>query len=72
MHDWCLKESVMKNLWTVRTMVSAMHGAKLKDRIAVMDLMLMLGLSEAIDLLGKVNTVSWYGHVLRRERMVMS
>ena len=28
--------------------------------------MLMLGLSETIDLLAMANSVCWYGHVLRR------
>ena len=37
-----------------------------------MNLMLMFGLYEAIDQLAMASSVRWYGHVLRRERMVMS
>ena len=42
-----------------------MCGVQLKDRRRTTDLMLML--SETIDRLAKVNSVHWYGHVLRRE-----
>ena len=31
------------------------------------DLMLMLGLNKTVDLFAMVNSVHWYGHVLRRE-----
>ena len=44
-----------------------MCGAQLKDRKRVKDLMLMLGLSEALVLLAMSNSVRWYGRVLRRE-----
>ena len=48
-------------------MVRAMCGVQLKDRKRSMDLMLMLGLSEAIDQLAMACSVCWYGDVLRRE-----
>ena len=45
----------------------AMCGIQLKDRKRSKDLMSMFGLSEVIDGLAMANSVSWYGHVLRRE-----
>ena len=49
---WCLKESEMVMLQrTERSMVRAMCGVQLKDRKTSTDLMFMLGLKEAIDLL---------------------
>ena len=53
-------------------MVRAICGVQLKDRKRSMDFMFMLGLKETIDQLAMANSVHWYGHVLRRERMVMS
>ena len=44
-----------------------MSGVQLKDRKRSMDLMFMMGLSEAMDQLAMANNVRWYGHVLRRE-----
>ena len=43
-----------------------MCGVQLKDIKRSTDLMLMLDLNEVIDNLAMVNTVRWYGHVLRR------
>ena len=55
---WCLTESEMKILrWAERSTVRAMCGVQLKDRKRSMDLMLMLGLNEAIDQLALVNSV---------------
>ena len=48
-------------------MVRAMCGVQPKDRKRSTDLMFMLGLNEALDQLAMVNSVHWYGHVLRRE-----
>ena len=48
-------------------MVRAMCGVQLKDRKRSSDLIFMLGLSETIDQLAMVNSIRWYGHVLRRE-----
>ena len=45
----------------------AMCGVQLKDSKRYMDLMFMLGLKETMDQLAMVNSVCWYGHVLRRE-----
>ena len=53
---------------TERAMVRAVCGVKLTDRKRSEDLMQMLGLKEAVDLLAKANGVRWYGHVLRRDR----
>ena len=36
------------------------------------NLMFMLGLNESMDHLAMANFVRWYGHVLMREKMVMS
>ena len=47
-------------------MVREMCGVQLKDRAKV--LTLMLGLSETLDQLSMVNSVRWYGHVLRGEK----
>ena len=44
---------------TERSMVRAMCGST--------DLMFMLGLNDIMDQLAMANSVSWYGHVLRRE-----
>ena len=44
-----------------------MCGVQLKDRKRSTDLMFMFGLSENIDQLAMVSSVSWYGHVLKRE-----
>ena len=47
-------------------MVRAMCGLQLKDIKRATDLLLVLGLSEAIDQLVVACSVCWYGHVLRR------
>ena len=44
-----------------------MCGMQLKDSKRSMDLMFMLGFSEAMGQLVMVNSVCWYGHMLRRE-----
>ena len=44
-----------------------MCGVQLKDRRRPKDVMFMLRLNESIDQLAMVNSVRWYGHVLRRE-----
>ena len=48
-------------------MVMVMCGVQLKDRKSYTDFMLMLGLGATIDQLVMVNSIRWYGHVLRRE-----
>ena len=48
-------------------MVRVMCGIQLKDRKISMDLIFMLGLSEAIDQLAMANSVHWNSHVLWRE-----
>ena len=53
-------------------MVKAMCGVQLKDRNRSTDLMFMLGSKETIYQLTMANSVHCYGHVLRRERMIMS
>ena len=49
------------------SMVRAMCEVQLKDRKRSMYLMFMLDLNEPMDQLSVVNSVRWYGHVLRRE-----
>ena len=44
-------------------MVSEIYGIQLKDREISKDLILMLGLNEAIDQLAMANSAHWYGHV---------
>ena len=44
-----------------------MCGVQLKDIKRYLDLFFMLGLKETIDQLAMMNSVCWYGHVLRRE-----
>ena len=51
-------------------MVKAMCGVQLKDRKRAENLMLMLGLNESIDQLTMVNSVCWYGYVLRANIVV--
>ena len=63
---WCLKESEMKILRTEAFVVGEMYGVQVKDRKRSTDLMLMLGLSEAVDQLAMAKSVRWYGHMLRR------
>ena len=48
-------------------MVRAMCGVQLKGRKRTTDLITILGLNETLDQLAVVNSVCWYGHVLRRE-----
>ena len=48
-------------------MVRVICGVQLKDKNTYTDLMIMLGLNEAIDQLAMASIVHWYGHVLRRE-----
>ena len=50
-----------------RSMMRAVYGVQLKDGKRSKDLMLMLGLDEAIDQLAMTDSVHWHGHVLRRE-----
>ena len=64
---WCLIESEMGILLTERSMVRAMCGVQLKHGKISMDLIIMLGLNEAIDQLSMASSVHWYGHVLRRD-----
>ena len=42
-----------------------MCGVRLQDGKRAMDVILMSGLTEAIDQLAMANGVCWYGHVLR-------
>ena len=46
-------------------MVRAICGVQLNDRKIAMDL--ILGLNETFNLLAIVNSVHWYGYMLRRE-----
>ena len=48
-------------------MVRAMCGVQLNTKKRSMELMPMLDLNETIDQLAMVNSVHWYGQVLRRE-----
>ena len=62
----CLRENEVAILRKAeRYMVRAMFGVKLVDKrwSCMMD---MLELKEAADNLTKANSMSWYGHVLRR------
>ena len=45
----------------------AMCGVQLNDRESSKDLMLMLGLSEAMDQLAIASSVRWYGRMLRTD-----
>ena len=49
------------------TTVRAIYAIELKDRKGMKDLMLILGLKEAMYQLAITNNVRWYGYVLRRE-----
>ena len=46
----------------------SMCGVKLMDKTLTKDLMQILDLNEAIDQLARANRVSWYGHVLRKDK----
>ena len=43
-----------------------MCGLKLMDKRSKVELIDMLGLKKAVDMLAKVNGMRWYSHVLRR------
>ena len=45
----------------------AMCGVQLIDKKRFSDLMFILSLSETMNQLAMVNSVCWYGHVLRKE-----
>ena len=47
-------------------MVAAMCGVKLVDERNTVELIHLLALKEAADKLSKVNSVRWYGHILRQ------
>ena len=44
-----------------------MEYSSRKEKVHKKDLMFMLGLNETINQMGIVNSVRWYGHVMRRE-----
>ena len=46
-------------------MVRAMCGVQHTDRNISTDMMTMLGLNETMDPLTMVNSVRWYGHIVR-------
>ena len=63
----CVKESEMRILCRIeRSIFRAMCGVLVKDRRRSVDLIIMLGFSEAIDQLAMANSVRWYSHVLTR------
>ena len=66
---WCLRENEIMAILrrTERAMVRAMCGAKLMEKKRTEDLMEMLGLTETVVQMAKVNGVRWYGHGLRRD-----
>jgi len=65
---WCLREKEMAILRrTERAMIRVMCGIKLMDRRNTEELIAMLGLEKSLDRMAKVNSMRWYGHVLRRE-----
>ena len=55
-----------------RSMVRAMCEVQLKNFKISMDLIFMLDLNEATAQLAMTSSVRWYGHVVRRKRMVIS
>ena len=58
---WCLRENEVAILRrTERAMIRAMYGLKLMDKKNTEELMVMLGLKEAIDKSAKANGVHWY------------
>ena len=49
-------------------MVRSICEVKLMDKKSTKDLMQILDLNETIDQLARANRVSWYGHVLRKDK----
>ena len=65
---WYMKGRKMGILpGTERSIVRATCGVQLKDRKIVKNMMVWLGLNEAMDQLSVANNVCWHCHVLRRE-----
>ena len=65
---WCLTENEIGILHrTERSTVRAMCGVLIKDRRKSIYLIFMLELNINIDQLTMVNSVHWYGHVMRKE-----
>jgi len=62
---WCLRERVGNFEKTDRAMLRGMCSVKLMDRRNTEKLMAMLGPS--LDMMAKVSSMWWYGHILRRE-----
>ena len=63
---WCLRENEVTILRRAkRYMVRAMCGVKLVDNRNTEELIEMLGLKEAADMLARVNAMRWYDHVLK-------
>ena len=66
---WCLGQNEIGiRQRTERAMVRSMCGVKLMDKKSTKDLMHMLDLNETIDQLARVNSICWYGHVLRKDK----
>ena len=64
---WYLTENQVANLRRAeKSLVRAMGCVKLVDKTNTMELMDMLGLKEAADMLARANGVMWYDHVLRQ------
>ena len=53
---------------TEGAMARNMCAVKLMDKKSTKDIMQMLDMNETMDQLAKANSVSWYGHVLRKDK----
>ena len=66
---WCLCQNEIGILQrTDRAIVRRMIGVKFVDKNMTKDLMQMLDLNETIYQLANINSVRWYGHVLRKDK----
>ena len=64
---WCLTENQVANLRKAeKSLVRPMCCVKLVDKTNTVELMDMLGLKEAADMLARANGLRWYDHVLRQ------
>ena len=69
---WCLREKDLAILRrTKRAMVREMCGVKMMDRKNNDELIYMLELDETTGEISKANKVRWYGHVLKKEEIMM-
>ena len=67
---WCLRENEMAILMRIeKAMMRAMCELSCLKKSS-QEIVSLLGMKDTLDGLARVNGVSWYGHVLRRDNEV--